>query len=116
MGLSASGVGPAFSKRYLGKEMVDVEARQIIINMEAKINPLYLVRSKGWDLYYWLDSFRDQLIQETSFKIFKESIHWDDIIEPLLFAMRKPPSGGTPLEKKESAADATAPSAGERPH
>lgn len=89
IGLSATGLTHPFCSRYIGIDWDNIEAIKIHISLKGNINPLFLLKSGGWDLYYWLDSFRDRLKKVADFEEFQARIHWHDLIEPLLFVNRR---------------------------
>ncbi|MBR2171817.1 hypothetical protein [Sphingopyxis sp.] len=88
LGFSVSGYSNLFCKHYMGVPWDSVEGKKVKIDIEGEINPWFLFISRGWDYYHWLDSFRDKLLEKTSFSHFKKSISWDSLIEPLIFSSR----------------------------
>jgi hypothetical protein len=89
-GFNISGLSRTFADKYLGTDWDYIEGKKIIVNIKGKINPFFLLINNGWNLYYWLDSFREEIKEKADFKQFKKSINWDNAIEPLLFVSRSP--------------------------
>jgi len=66
-----------FEKLYLGKNFLSVSSYGVRLVINIKFSLTALMTSKGWDYYWWLDSFLDKLEQEFSSEHFYQKISWN---------------------------------------
>ena len=83
---SSAVVSNAFINNYIRKSSSNIQTLKLDFSLKAKIKPIALLTSSGWQYYKWLDSFRERLFTSFDFKTF-QNINWP-AIEPLLFSMR----------------------------
>ena len=68
-----------FCKYYLGLEYLDLNAYELSIKINIKFPFSSLLTFRGWEAYYWVDSFFDTIKDEFDFDEFLMRINWDSI-------------------------------------
>lgn len=66
-----------FENLYLGMEFNSLSTYSVGLVVTVNFNAMSLLTTKGWEYYWWLDSFLGKLEQSFSKKLFLSKISWD---------------------------------------
>lgn len=78
-----------FEKLYLGRELSTLSTYSVGLVVTVNFNTMSLLTTKGWEYYWWLDSFLGKLEQSFSKKMFLSKISWEQNAAMFLMAENK---------------------------
>lgn len=78
-----------FEKLYLGKELHSLSTYSVRLMVTVDFNVWSLLTTKGWEYYWWLDSFLGKLEESFSKKSFLSKISWEQNAAMFLMAENK---------------------------
>lgn len=79
----------------LDKKPKDVTEFEVQVRIDVTFKPGSFLSSKGWEYYYWIDSFLDEFEKNFSIDAFFDSIGWNESLTMMQFMH-------TRLDKQES--------------
>jgi|JI9StandDraft_1071089.scaffolds.fasta_scaffold72406_1 hypothetical protein len=66
-----------FGTYYLGKNSNQIDLRSVVINLRYQIKPIAIFARSKWNYHSWIDSFRLELIEFSSFSDYLKRINWE---------------------------------------
>jgi hypothetical protein len=79
----------------LDKKPKDITEFEVQVRIDVTFKPGSFLSPKGWEYYYWIDSFLDEFEKNFSIDAFFDSIGWNESLTMMQFMH-------TRLDKQES--------------
>lgn len=93
-----AGLPRSFEELYLGVNSRKVSAFKIGLGLTVNFYPASLLTARGWDYYWWLDSFLNEIEESFSKDKFLARISWDQNAALMLMNKNAMSSRGCDLE------------------